>query len=399
MRVTVVGLLAAMALSLSDPAPIGAEPAQPSPPPQPSPAASVPDVSALTDLELNNRGVELAKGGRFDEAIALLRSAHARAPKDDLIRTNLAGILTDSAAQLESRGRLADAVKALEEATQLDVTLWPAAGRLAELYYGLDPTLDRAIAMWTQAYQHVPPDQRPGLASRIVQAQRDATIERTFTTLSTGHFQIRYDGEQHAAPAATLGTVLEAAHTRLRELVGDAPPKVTVLLYSGGDFQRIAGRRDWALGLYDGRIRLRIDELQQHDVVPIAVAHELGHAYLADTYGPALPTWVHEGFAQMVEPPVPPTPQQQALLHAIRSRTAWVPLKWLDRRFTRPSHAEDVDRAYAQSRYAVDQLITRFGMDRWLRFLRTIQGGTPVDEAASSVFGVSWSRIDQGNFE
>ena len=349
-------------------------------------------------IELNNRGVRAAETGNFEEAISLVRQALNRAPDDQQFRKNLSAMLTQWANTREEQGRIDEAKDALQEAGELEPTNWQALARLGELRYVTQGDLGLVLDAWKRAYAHMPTAQRDVVAKRIAQAERDQTIERTFSSHGTAHFAIRFDSPQHAPDAESVGEALEQAYGAIKQRMGAGPSQVHVILYSGSDFQRVSGRRDWAVGLYDGRIRLRLEEAQS-PFAPQLVAHELAHAFLATGYGPRLPTWVHEGFAQSQEPEGPQNQRYETLLPGLTSRTAWIPLKWLDRRFAQPSNLEDVERAYAQSRYVVDRLIKQHGMDRFQNFLSQLKSGRSVDAACESAFSIRWARLDQGLFE
>ncbi len=349
-----------------------------------------------TATELNNQGLAAAQAGRWEEGAALVRQAMARDPADAQFRTNLSGILTDWATQLEQRGQTDRAVDRLREAIQLDAANGHALVQLGNLYFVTGHELAKAIALWTQAHAHLTSAQWQAIAPRVSQAERDVAIERAFVGLQTAHFQIRFEGEQHAEQATAIGAVLERTYARLSGAMGVSPPTMPVIVYTRGSFQRIAGRRDWAFGLYDGRIRVRLDDVGT-EWGEAVLAHELAHAFLATAYGPRIPLWMHEGFAQAQEPPQPMTPHQQELLASLRARTSWVPLKWLDRRFTQPSALDDVERAYLEARLVMETLIAAHGLGRVGAFIKAVAQGQAIEQACDQALAPRrWARVEQG---
>jgi len=367
------------------------------------PAASVvadpSPPSASTASELNNRGIEVAQAGDLEGGIALVRQAVRADPADRLFHTNLSGMLSDWAAQLSRQGQVERAVALLREALEHDPDNGRALVGLGDFAYVMQPDLAQAIGYWKRAYGKIPAVEWPAVAERVAHAERDMRIERDFSGHQTAHFRIRYQGATLAGQVAGLGEALEGAYTQLAAAMGQGPSQLTVLLYTDETFQRVAGRRDWALGLYDGRLRLRLDEWNSEYGVPLIV-HELAHAFLAHRYGPGLPIWIHEGFAQVQEPPRTLTPTEEELLARVKARTSWVPLKWLDRRFVQPSNREDVDRAYVQARWVVERLIARHGMEKFQAFLAALAGGTPVEQAFDQALAPArWSRADQGGLD
>ena len=351
-------------------------------------------------VDFNNRAVQAAQAGNFDEATSLMRQALARDPSDAQFRQNLGGMLTDWAMRQVKPGHLEDAIALLQQAMEYtpespQTLLW-----LADLTYIVHNDTKTALALWKRAYLHVPDAKRQAVAQRIAQAERDQSIERTFRERMTEHFRLRFEGASDNEEAVRiLERALEDAYARLVSTLGSTPPLLTVIVYTSQQFTRVTGRRDWALGLYDGRLRLRLDEVGTEWGQGVVV-HELAHAFLAETYGPTIPTWVHEGFAQTQEPPMPMTDHQQQLLASITARTAWVPLKWLDRRFEQPSNFEDVERAYVQSRYVMQELITRAGLGRVQAWFRRLADGQPLEQAFDQALApLRWARVDQGAFE
>ena len=362
-------------------------------------AGAAPAAMSLRNTELNNRGVQEAQAGRFEEAVKLLRQALSISPADLQVKKNLSGILTDWAAQLQEKGQLDQAMSALEEAHLHDPANAKALLLLGDLAYSTKDDLSAALLLWKKALPGVPSNHRQSLLDRISQAERDVAIEKGFQAVQTEHFQIRFEGQAEPEHLSQLSGVLEEWYGRLKANLGSGPSHVGVIVYAGDNFKRIAGRQDWTLGLYDGRIRLRLEDIGTGLMVPI-IAHELAHAFLREKFGPRVPVWVHEGFAQAMEPARPLTPREEEVQQGIISRNSWVPLKWLDKRFQQPSHLEDVERAYAQSKWAVSRLLERFGIPKFRQFLGEVSAGKPMEKAFDQAFApLAWGRADAGNFD
>jgi len=361
--------------------------------------ASPDEVSRHSALELNNRGVREAQAGRFEEAAALLRQALALDPHDATTRHNLSHVLTDWGRALEQAGKGDEAMAALRAAVEHDPTNGIALIHLGNLTYLQGHALPQAIAYWKQAFGRVPSAQWHGVASRIAQTERDLRIERGFVLEQTPHFDLRLQRESAAAELASVGEALERAYERLHAALGDGPARIPVIFYTEGDFERVNGTRDWTVGLYDGRIRLRWNEIGTPYASQL-IAHEVTHAFLHDVYGHRLPLWVHEGYAQFQEGSTLHTPEQTHLEARVRARTQWVPLKWLDARFTQPSGRDDIQAAYVQARLVIEELMTRYGVDRFKVFLTQLAAGRPVEAAYDQAFAPArWIRADQGVFE
>lgn len=359
---------------------------------------SVQAPPAQQATELNNRGVREAQAGRFDEAVTLLRRALTLNPADSHTRRNLSGILTDWIPQLERQGRIDEAIAALQEAAAADPGNGLAFVRLGDLLYLKRSDLAGAIRAWQQAHGKIPSPAWQAVSDRVTQAQRDQIIERGFVSAQTPHFEVRCQSSQQAE-LASLGRVLERAYDRLAAELGGAPSRITVLLYSEQDLRRVYHQRDWAIGFYDGRVRLRLDDLAQ-PFLPDLIAHELAHAFLHQVIGDQVPTWIHEGYAQLQERGVRSTPEAARIEAGVASRASWIPLQWLDRHFEQPTGSEDVSRAYAEAKLAVRQLVARHGVVRFKTFLTQLGKGTAIEEAYRQSFAPStWDKANMGIFD
>jgi tetratricopeptide (TPR) repeat protein len=345
---------------------------------------------------LNNQGVEAARQGRWQEGVDFVRRAVKVNPDDGLARRNLSAMLVDWSYLLERSGNFEQAESALLEAATHDPKNGAAYVRLGDLAFFRRSAFSDAIRYWKQASGKVPPAEWHAVADRISQAQRDAAIERDFLSHATAHFDIRI-ARDGASDLDALGQELEATYGALARQLGGGPPKVPVIVYTERDIRRTYYQRDWALGFYDGRLRLLDRELASGGSAWL-IKHELAHAFLHHAYPAVDSIWVHEGFAQLQENR-PWTEEELEIERAVADGTAWVPLKWLDRRFTQPSRREDVARAYVQARLAVAALIKRHGMKMFQSFLSALAQGTEAGTAYEAAFAPDrWAATDSSSW-
>lgn len=347
---------------------------------------------------LNNEGVRLATDGYFSEGASRLREALRLKPDDESVKKNLSGILTDWAVSLRNAGKWDQAEALLKEAVVLEGANGLAWVHLGDLLFLARDDIAGALEAWKNAYQYADSKAQTALAQRVSLAERDRAQDRTLQTRSIGKFHIKYPSDTEETVLKDFEAFLISEHDRQQAFFGSLKQPVIVLLYPAKSFARVAGTRDWAVGLYDGKIRLRIDEIgstSQEVIVP----HELAHAFIRQIYGDHIPMWLNEGLAQLQEPERTLTPEGKRLLKRIRDRNLWVPLPWLDRRFQQPSSQEDLEAAYLQARVAVDALISRFGDESMRRFLKAIASGEPFEEAFDNHFKPhKWKQMAQGVF-
>ncbi len=358
------------------------------------------EPAAPSASELNNQAIFAAKAGRLEEAISLLRKAFSIDSSDTRIRKNLSLALTDFAVSCVDRGgEVSRAFDLLEEAVEVDADNGLAWIRLGDFYYLERNNFGLAISAWQKAYGLVPEAQWQTVAARIAQAQRDESVERLFSVEATDHFQVRFPSPEYRAKALHIGSVLEREYRYLSQELGEIPTRVTVILYRVGEFQKVNSRFDWAVGFYDGRIRMRVEDVHTPREATI-LTHELAHAFLHKIYGARLPVWVHEGFAQHKEPKRRLSEREEEIMKGLKTQELWVPLKWLDAHFQQPVDLADVERAYLEARLVLEELLRKQGMESFKKFLKALSVGEPVSSAFDQSFApLRWSHVDQGRFE
>jgi len=361
------------------------------------PAAAAPASSKA--VEINNKAIVLAKKGQFDKALALLRKAVLLDPQAPEIRRNLSQTLTDYASQLHSQGRSETAKPLLQEALQTDGLNGPAWLILGDILYLRESRLADALAAWQKALAAAPSDKRSLVIDRISKAKLDQSVERGFEQTDTGHFLLRFRQGLDPEAVSQLGRFMEERYRLLADELGVTPQKITLIIYPTGSFERLNRRSDWAVGMYDGRIRMREEDIGSRHEKTI-LSHELAHAFLHEGFGSGIPAWLHEGYAQLKEYEPATSVTDQELEAALENRNQWIPVKWLDKHFAQPDSDTDIDRAYIESRMAVRRLLERYGAEKFSLFLKKISAGISVEKAFNETFRPHrFSRFSSGIFE
>src|SRR5206468_3284909 len=98
---------------------------------------------------------------------------------------------------------------------------------------------------------------------------------------------------------------LEESYEDLVRWFGTDPfakgPRIRVVLYRRADFDRMTGLGDWAAGVFDGVVRVSLEDLAAGQAWRAVLVHELVHAFVQSLGGPAVPGWLNEGLAQLLE--------------------------------------------------------------------------------------------------
>jgi len=227
--------------------------------------------------ELNREGIAAMDAGDLEGAIATFERCRAAVPGEPVFRTNLAEAL--------ARLSMAEEAKESEEARE------------------------RSIAQLARAAELAP--DREDLKKRLAHVQRLADSERGFLTEPSEHFQLSYDGARTDIlwSSAEITKRLEAAYLDFGELFGFWPveggrPRIRVVLYKKQDFHAATGIGHWAGGLYDGAVRVPIEDLgREQATLERVLRHEVAHAFIHAAGGSGVPGWLNEGLAQWLEPP------------------------------------------------------------------------------------------------
>jgi tetratricopeptide (TPR) repeat protein len=364
-------------------------------PPRPLDAVDQPK----TVEELNYLGVNAANEGQFQESVAYLQEALTLYPDEIKVTQNLSAILTTWAAELYKNGKMEEAISRLRKAATYDETNGPSLFFLGDLVYLIENDFKGAIELWNKAKKDAPADKRRMIIERIKRAELDYKIERSYHTEESRFFEIHFENEDVRGKIKSLSAFLDEQYQVFSEALSMTPGKVSVIVYPRGTFARLVRHRDFAIGFYDGRIRLREEELGTDEEANTA-AHELAHAFLHRGFGPHIPSWIHEGYAQFSEPSLVLSNREADVKKSIEARTLWIPLKWIDRHFSQPSSDDDLIQAYLQSYVVVNFLIGDQRQDEFQAFLSKLGSGSPAREAFDESFEpLRWSRIQQGIFD
>lgn len=253
--------------------------------------------------KLNNDAVEQMNSGATFKAVEMLEECHKAVPDDAIFASNLA----------EALARLAS----------------------AEFDRGGDADRRRAVEHMTRAVQLAP--ERELLAKRLAQMKQLEKSEEGMWRDETEHFQLSYDGDRSdlLGGASALTIPLEAAYQQFGELFGSYPvengrPKIRVILYRKEQFHEATGIGHWAGGLYDGAVRMPVEDLrrEKHTLTRV-LRHELAHAFVHELGGRDVPGWLNEGLAQRLE--CESMPEAQTSLESARRALAGVELLPLEK--------------------------------------------------------------------
>jgi tetratricopeptide (TPR) repeat protein len=314
---------------------------------------------------------------RYGDAAGLFASAARAEPGDAALWFG------DGVAAL-MRGLNVQARTSFERALAIDSGLTDAAILLGQALYR-NGQVAHAVAIYEQALVDAP--DHPELVDALSRWQLEVVTEAPFDTLRGPHFEIRHLPSDGNLAARAL-EVLEARHARLGAELGISDlRRIEVVLYSKEQFKAVTKLPAWAVGIYDGRIKVPLGggSPSVPDLTRV-LEHELVHAIVAAVAGPTVPAWLNEGLATALER------DGGAWAEEVGGPSASIPVAGLPRGFRTLMPAE-ARVAYRASTLAVRRLLDQHGLAAVVRVLRGIGRGLPFDEAFHDGIGVGYETF------
>lgn len=225
--------------------------------------------------QLNKEAIQALDAGMDAKAVELFEQCHAAVPTEAIFTANLAEALARLASSEYDRGGAADQKHAIEHMT-----------RAAELA----------------------PD-RADIQRRLAQMKALAKSEEGMWTDESEHFVLTYDGSRDELlwRSTEITMPLERAYQEFGELFGffpveDGRAKIRVVLYKKDGFHAATGIGHWAGGLFDGAVRVPVENLgREKEMLVRVLRHEIAHAFVHELGGRDVPGWLNEGLAQRLE--------------------------------------------------------------------------------------------------
>jgi tetratricopeptide (TPR) repeat protein len=253
-------------------------------------------IEGLVSESMLGLAYQQLRARRFAEAVALLRRA-ARLPwADDRIRQGLLTALMQS----EDWPAVETYANQLLAANRRHAEAWYALGYAL---FRLDRNAEAAEALKNRLALGDDAEAQ----SLLARIDKSAADERGMTAQNLSHFNVHYDGDEHAEVGHEIVRALERHYATLESRLDHRPANVVpVILFSSERYYEASGAPIWSGGNFDsldGRIRVPIAGLTRSlspDLDNVLI-HELTHAFVADRTRGIAPRDLHEGLAQYME--------------------------------------------------------------------------------------------------
>jgi tetratricopeptide (TPR) repeat protein len=316
---------------------------------------------------LERAGWQALASGRAREAADAFREALATDPRSARLHLGAA-----AAAFVERRD--ADARDALERALGLDPRLAEARTLLGQVLHRMGDVAG-AIRAYELLAADRPLDAEVGAA--LDRWRRELDLHDRMQQAVGSHFRVSFEGPAEEALALQALASLERAYWRIGAILGTYPADpVGVVLYTREQFRDITRSPAWAVGAYDGIIRIPMRGAgEKPSELDRVLAHEFTHALVRSLASRGVPTWLNEGLASALEADGPTAAER-----AVSRQGTTMPLRALSAGFGRLS-AADAQTAYGVSAAAVRRLVEEAGGVAVANLLRDLGSGADFEAA------------------
>jgi tetratricopeptide (TPR) repeat protein len=304
---------------------------------------------------------------RYDDALADFSAASKLLPGDPTLQ-----FLTGYSAYM--LGQFSTAREPLERALALDPRLTNASTTLGIVLYRLGKVTEAVRAL--EDGRKYAPDNKD-IADLLARWKPEANMQSGAYEARGAHFSVLFQGPSDDLVARRIVELLEDAYWRVGGVLQSYPTEpVSVILYTKEQFRVAANAPDWAVAVYDGRIKIpTVGALDNPAELKRTLAHEFTHAVVAQLAGGAAPKWLNEGLAELLEA------DDFSRVEGVLARsTRRLPLTQLERDFG-ALPPDDVPLAYAQSALAVRKMFDLRGAQAVVALLQGLGRGVRFDRA------------------
>ncbi len=193
----------------------------------------------------------------------------------------------------------------------------------------------------------------------------------------TGHFSVRFEGPEQASLSWSVLEVLEGAYWRIGGTLSALPSTpIPVVLYTSKQFRDITRSPSWAVGAFDGIIRIPMrGALENPRELERVLSHEYTHALISQLSTRRVPVWLNEGLAAALET------DDLSWAHArVRRAGGAIPLDLIEPPF-RDLTDDQASLAYASSALAAARLLEEAGGVAVANLLRDVGRGREFSAA------------------
>ncbi len=342
----------------------------------------------------NNYALTYSSGENLIYVCNYFREALKYDPDNDQIKKNFSVALTNKAGDEYGNGRFSSAAQLLEKAIIYDDENWNAYIYLGEIAYSSDNLKD-AVKYWRKALALNP--SLTDLKLRLEKVERENQIENKFNTAKIKYFKVKFEGYKDSENAWKALRILENARYKIGadfKLYPTFP--ITVIIYTSKQFDTLTNSLDWALGMYDGKIRVKKEDLiKGKKLLRRVLFHEYTHALIHEITKGNIPFWLNVGIAQFEEPDKDNIPHEEKWLRNKLQRKELISISKLETIFAARNDINDLTLAYLESKLFVCYLMDKYGFHPFDNLLKCLGKGAKFDASLKKIFYKDLKKLEK----
>lgn len=338
-----------------------------------------------------NYGIFLSNNARYEEAGVMLEKALGM---DNLIKDDEINIRVNLGMVYFKRGFFDEAIVALEPAIEQfnDAQAYYLKGRVCYM----QGKFDEAVENLEASVKHGKNGEYAKAAAELLKkVKKEAKVEGNFASQSLYHFNIQFDGEKrNDVKVDIVAQFLEEAYNQVGSYFNHYPEAPTqVIIYSKSQFKQASDSPVWASGLYDGKIRLPLNDILVNAAeLKRLILHEYTHAVIFSLSRGLCPVWLNEGFAQTLEGEGI-SEKQTANIKKHLAKNKIFDMKSLEGSFIGITPESAVVLAYDQSLSFTEFLIEKFGQSQIVETLPEFLQGKTMKQVFEEKFYSSYDKL------
>jgi len=210
--------------------------------------------------------------------------------------------------------------------------------------------------------------------------QRERELHDGMRQRRTDHFTVSFEGPAQTTLSGSVLEVLEGAYWKIGGTLSALPSMpIPVVLYTSEQFRDITRSPSWAVGAFDGIIRIPMrGALENPRELERVLSHEYTHALIRQLSSRPVPIWLNEGLAAALE-----ADDLEWAHERVRRAGKAIPLDAMERSF-RLLNDDQAALAYASSAVAAQRLLDEAGGAAVSNLLRDVGQGRPFAAAFAS---------------
>ncbi|MFH1848001.1 MAG: hypothetical protein ABH825_02140 [Candidatus Omnitrophota bacterium] len=342
----------------------------------------------------NNWAMQFMEEDELDAARDRLEKAIAYDGQNRAIKTNLSYVLLKKAHNENRRGYAELSLSLALEAVKADPENADGYVFLGNLYYDRD-NFEDAASNWKTAIDLGHP-QKKAISDKLNKLKSEEKVEKDFLERWTRYFKIKFEGRRRDDLVYRVSDKLIQAYRDIGwyfEYYPKAP--TTVIIYTDGQFSKATGSPDWTLGLYDGKIRLRLGDITStEDMLKKLIYHEYAHALVYRMFPNNIPVWLHEGIAGWSEDPeFRLQGVEKIFFKDIISRMGVLGFEELNGCFHKTAPSDKRALGYLQTKLFVQYFMSRYNRYYLKELLAAMNSGDNFAEAAEKAVYIGADRL------